>query len=109
MAVSNLHDSVDIYDIPSGFLKTSIKHKMGDNVLLPVVFLHEGVDVLTGSAIGDVCMWKTSTGSCMDSFTNGSKSAKFCSVSVADLVPEPPFQIVCTLAVCCSYSSILRR
>ena len=47
---------------------TSIKYEGGDNVTLPVIFLHEGADVLTGSAIGEVCMWKATTGNRMDRF-----------------------------------------
>jgi hypothetical protein len=44
---------------------------MGANVPLPVLYIHEGAIVLTGSAVGKVGLWNAATGLYLHSLDHG--------------------------------------
>lgn len=57
LAVTNLYDGIDWYSLDSNhFMDTSFQHTtphaISENVILPVVFIHNGSAVLSGTSTG---------------------------------------------------------
>jgi WD40 repeat protein len=72
IAISNLHGGVDVYELSSTILLTSLKPDADQNVASPVLFIHGGRSILTASSTGRVRLWNAQTGQPLHSLrTNG--------------------------------------
>lgn len=67
VAVSNFRDGVDIWDrLRHGLKKSCRVSRMGRKFPLPVIFLHGGYAVASGSMEGQVTFWDVKTGMLID-------------------------------------------
>ena len=57
VALSNLYDGFSVYDLtPYENEFTVIQRENEKNIPLPVLFIHDGQDLLLGSPTGEVCI-----------------------------------------------------
>jgi WD40 repeat protein len=71
IAISNLYDGIEIYDISSAILIWSIKLETRKNDALPIMFLHHHSHILlTVNSVGRVRLWNTETGQPLHSLKN---------------------------------------
>ncbi|KIK15252.1 hypothetical protein PISMIDRAFT_16654 [Pisolithus microcarpus 441] len=62
IAVMNQHNGVDIWQVPAAILDCSLPLPARKGVLLPVLWIDNGVRILTGSDVGEVRVWNPTTG-----------------------------------------------
>ncbi|KIK13465.1 hypothetical protein PISMIDRAFT_118842 [Pisolithus microcarpus 441] len=62
IAVMNQHNGVDIWQVPAAILDCSLPLPIRKGVLLPVLWIDNGVRILTGSDFGEVRVWNPTTG-----------------------------------------------
>ncbi|KAL7279728.1 hypothetical protein ACG7TL_006135 [Trametes sanguinea] len=57
IAVANLVNGFDIYDLEAGSLVLSLFHKVGKQYMVPVLYVHGGNAILGGSTVGYLDLW----------------------------------------------------
>ncbi|KAI5982100.1 WD40-repeat-containing domain protein [Pisolithus albus] len=62
IAVMNQHNGVDIWQVPAAILDCSLPLPIRKGVLLPVLWIDNGLRILTGSDFGEVRVWNPTTG-----------------------------------------------
>ena len=96
LAISNLTTGFDIYNVISSAPVRCLRQRIGQPFPVPVLFVHGGQALLTGSTTGDVRLWSTASGQLHRGFNADGKP--IFSVIRCDLLPSAADKKVLTIA-----------